>query len=51
MAPPPVLPAVSPAAGAIAQLQAMGFADVEAIKLALEASNGDVEQALALLVE
>jgi hypothetical protein len=33
MAPPPVLPAVSPAAGAIAQLQAMGFADVEAIKL------------------
>jgi hypothetical protein len=29
----------------------MGFADVEAIKLALEASNGDVEQALALLVE
>jgi len=35
----------------IAQLQAMGFADVEAIKQALEASNGDVEQALALLVE
>jgi NACalpha-BTF3-like transcription factor len=29
----------------------MGFADVEAIKQALEASNGDVEQALALLVE
>jgi hypothetical protein len=27
MAPPPVLPAVSPAVGAIAQLQAMGFAD------------------------
>ena len=51
MAPPPVLPVVSPAAGAIAQLQAMGFADVEAIKLVLEASNGDVEQALALLVE
>ena len=40
-----------PYADALAQLQAMGFSDDAANRLVLEAAQGDVEEALAMLVE